>query len=36
MIHKKEEGSYHRIEKLRKEIPGFLSPWERLLSPLNS
>jgi len=35
MIHKKEEGSYHRIEKLRKEIPGFLSPWERLLSPIN-
>ena len=26
MVHKKEEGTYHRIEKLRKEMPGFLSP----------
>ena len=26
MIHKKEEGTYHRIEKLTKEMPGFLSP----------
>ena len=36
MVHKKEEGTYHRIEKLTKEMPGFLSPWERLASPLNS
>ena len=26
MVHKKEEGTYHRIEKLMKELPGFLSP----------
>ena len=26
MVHKKEEGTYHRIEKLMKEMPGFLSP----------
>ena len=25
MVHKKEEGTYHRIEKLTKEIPGSLS-----------
>ena len=25
MVHKKEEGTYHRIEKLMKEMPGFLS-----------
>ena len=25
MVHKKEEGTYHRIEKLTKEMPGFLS-----------
>ena len=36
MVHKKEEGTYHCIEKLKKEMPGFLSPWERLASPLNS
>ena len=36
MVHKKEEVTYHRIEKLTKEMPGFLSPWERLASPLNS
>ena len=36
MVHKKEEGTYHHIEKLMKEMPGFLSPWERLASPLNS
>ena len=36
MVHKKEEGTYHSIEKLTKEMPGFLSPWERLASPLNS
>ena len=29
MVHKKEEGTYHCIEKLRKEMPGFLSPRER-------
>jgi len=26
MVHKKEEGTYHSIEKLTKEMPGFLSP----------
>ena len=31
MVHKKEEGTYHRIEKLTKEMPGFLSPRERLI-----
>ena len=36
MVHKKEEGTYHCIEKLMKEMPGFLSPRERLASPLNS
>ena len=36
MVHKKEEGTYHRVEKLMKEMSGFLSPWERLASPLNS
>ena len=25
MVHKKKEGTYHRIEKLMKEMPGFLS-----------
>ena len=34
MVHKKEEGTYHHIEKLMKEMPGFLSPQERLASPL--
>ena len=34
MVHKKEEGTYHHIEKLLKEMPGSLSPWERLFSPL--
>jgi len=36
MVHKKEEGTYHHIETLMKEMPGFLSPRERLASPLNS
>jgi len=36
MVHKKEEGTYHPIEKLVKEMPGFTQPWERLASPLNS
>ena len=37
MVHKKEEGTYHRIEKLMKEMPVFLSPGEEMLaSPLNS
>jgi len=36
MVHKKEEGTYHHIEKIMKEMPGFLSPQERLASPLNS
>ena len=26
MVHKKAEGAYHRIEKLMKQMPGFLSP----------
>ena len=26
MVHKKEEGTYLRIENLVKEMPGFLSP----------
>ena len=26
MVHKKEEGNYHCIEKLTEEMPGFLSP----------
>ena len=26
MVHKKEEGTYDCIEKLMKEMPGFLSP----------
>ena len=30
MVHKKEEGTYG-IEKLRKEMPGFLSPGRGLL-----
>ena len=30
MVHKKEEGTYHRIEKLTKEMPGFLSPGRGL------
>ena len=36
MVHKKEEGTYHHIEKLRKEMPGFLSPLERLASTLRN
>ena len=31
MVHKKEEGTYHHIEKLMKEMPGFLSPGRGLL-----
>ena len=30
MVHKKEEGTYHCIEKLMKEMPGFFSPRETL------
>ena len=30
MVHKKEEGTYHCIEKLMKEMPGFLSPGRGL------
>ena len=30
MVHKKEEGAYHRIEKLTKEMPGFFSPGRGL------
>ena len=36
MVHKKEEGTYHHIEALMKEMPRVLSPRERLASPLNS
>ena len=39
MVHKKEEGTYHHIEKLTKEMPGSLSPRRRLpllLIPENS
>ena len=30
MVHKKEEGTYHRFEKLTKEMPGSLSPGRGL------
>ena len=30
MVHKKEEGTYHCIEKLMKEMPGVLSPGKGL------
>ena len=30
MVHMKEEGTYHHIEKLTKEMPGFLSPRKGL------
>ena len=30
MVHKKEEGTYHPIEKLTKEMPGSLSPRKGL------
>ena len=30
MVHKKEEGTYHHIEKLMKEMPGSLSPGRGL------
>ena len=30
MVHKKEEGTYHCIEKLTKEMPGFFSPGRGL------
>ena len=33
MVHKKEEGTYHGVEKLMKEMPRFLSPG-RGLPPL--
>ena len=33
MVHKKEEGTYHGVEKLTKEMPRFLSPG-RGLPPL--
>ena len=32
MVHRKEEGTYLRIENLVKEMPGFLSPRETLES----
>ena len=31
MVHKKEEGTYHGIEKLTKKMPGSLSPKRGLL-----
>ena len=30
MVHKKEEGNYHHIEKLTEEMPGSLSPGRGL------
>ena len=30
MVHKKEECTYHHIEKLMKEMRGSLSPWRGL------
>ena len=30
MVHKKEEGAYHCMEKLTKEMPGSLSPGRGL------
>ena len=30
MVHKKEEGNYHHIEKLTEEMPGSLSPGRAL------
>ena len=30
MVHKKEEGTYHRIERPMKEMSGFLSPGRGL------
>ena len=30
MVHKKEEGTYHHMETLMKEMPGFLSPGRGL------
>ena len=30
MVHKKEESTYHHIEKLTKEMPVFLSPGKGL------
>ena len=30
MVHKKEEGTYHHIEKLTKDMPGSLSPGRGL------
>ena len=30
MVHKKEKGTYHHIEKLTKEVPGSLSPGRGL------
>ena len=30
MVHTQEEGTYHHIEKLMKEMPGFLSPGRGL------
>ena len=32
MVHKKEEGTYHLIEKITKEMPGSSAPGEACLS----
>ena len=32
MVHKKEEGTYHHIEKLTKDMPGFSAPGKVCLS----
>ena len=32
MVHKKEEGTYHCIEKLTKEMPDSSAPGEACLS----
>ena len=36
MVHQKEEGTYHHIEKLTKKMPGFLSPRRGLEACLSS
>ena len=35
MVHKKEEGTYHHIENLMKNMPGFLSPGKGVPLLLN-
>ena len=36
MVHKKEEGTYHHIEKTNEGNAWIPLPWERLASPINS